>query len=163
MKVLLITTGGTIDGADLDTGATRPNSALQKYLEADTRFRTLVIRYCNKDSREITDEDRLQLFELISNSDIHRILIGHGTFTICQTGQWLKSRLKNEKRVLLVGAWIPFEDPDSDAATQVEFALNALTSDEAGVFVAIDGRLWDPDKTEKKEIAPGKWTMVEDA
>jgi L-asparaginase len=161
LDVTLITTGGTIDGADVATGVVRAASALRRLLEADESLAVAAVSLCNKDSREITDRDRESLLQVVLASSSDRILIGHGTFTICETGRFLKPRLAgSRRRVLLVGAWIPFDEPDSDAPRQLQFARAALAEDTPGVYIAMDGRLWDPEFTEKREVGPGRYALA---
>jgi L-asparaginase len=160
MNILLITTGGTIDGADLEKGTTRAESALIIHIRNDPAVRAEIKVLCNKDSREITDNDRSQLLNLVQNSSCDRTLIGHGTFTICETGRFLKKHLAGtSKSILLVGSWIPFGEPNSDAPQQARDALNFLKDTPKGVFVAMDGKLWDPDITDKQEVSRGKWAL----
>lgn len=161
MNVTLITTGGTIDGADLDKGIVREESSLRKALETDESLTVTTIPFCNKDSREITNQDRESLLRWVQGSSSDRIVIGHGTFTICETGRFLKSHLGGSTRqVILVGAWVPFDEPNSDAPQQLQFALAALKEGIPGVFIAMDGNLWDPEFTEKRNIGSGRYALV---
>jgi hypothetical protein len=43
----------------------------------------------------------------------------------------------------------------------MEFALQVLSSERRGVWIAMDGRLWDPDATEKIEVEPGQFKLSE--
>ena len=78
-----------------------------------------------------------------------------------ETGKALKAALeKTAKTVLLVGAWIPFGEPGSDAPEQMGFALETLRAGVPGVYIAMDRRLWDPQAAVKKEILPGEFRLV---
>ncbi len=116
----------------------------------------------NKDSRAITSEDRETIIAAVVNSAAELFLITHGTFTIAETGRALKARLAGSaKTVLLVGAWKPFFSEDSDAPQQMEFALSELRRGVRGVWIAMDGRLWDPENTETREVRPGVYKLAE--
>ncbi|MBL8640644.1 MAG: asparaginase [Alphaproteobacteria bacterium] len=114
----------------------------------------------NKDSRLTTEDDRGDIVHSVLHEKNDFIIVTHGTFTICQTGRAFKNALSSSaKTVLLVGAWIPFNEPNSDAEHQMAFALDILKSPQVGVFIAMDNRLWDPDTTEKKEITPDRYQL----
>ncbi len=162
MRVNLFTTGGTIDGANSDTGASRPTSDAAKWLKAQPGIDSTTTSLLNKDSREITDEDRGVVLEAVRRCANNRILVTHGTYSIAQTARLIKKSLgETSKTILFVGAWIPFAEPDSEAAQQMEFALQQLKTAAPGVYIAIDGRLWNPDTTEKRESAPGKYRFAD--
>jgi L-asparaginase len=162
LNVALITTGGTIDGADIDRGTSRLESDAAKWLAAQTGVAVSTVALFNKDSREITDADRTALVEAIRSNPSRAVLVTHGTFTIADTGRALKAQLGDtDQSILLVGSWIPFGAESSDAPEQMEFALKILRSGRPGVYIAIDGQLWDPDVTEKREVEPGKFRLVE--
>lgn len=159
-RISIITTGGTIDGADSDKKTSRAQSDAVEWLSAQPSIQIKHIPLMNKDSRLITDKDRQNIVQTALQDENNLIIITHGTFTICQTGRALKKHLKSlEKTILLVGAWVPFGEPNSDAEQQMSFALSILKSPRIGVFIAMDNHLWDPDTTEKKEIAPGVYRL----
>lgn len=163
MRISLFTTGGTIDGTDSERGTAREISEAASWLLAQPGVTASVRSIFNKDSREITESDRELLLSQVLRCSDSRILITHGTFTIAQTGRFLKAALGSTyKTILLVGAWIPFGEPSSDAPNQMKFALSRLEAGVSGVHIAMDGRLWDPDMTEKHEITPGIYRLVEE-
>jgi len=127
LKITLITTGGTIDGADADRGSSRDSSSAEEWLRSRNDLELNVCRVVNKDSRQITAEDRQLIIDAVSASSDEKIIVSHGTFTIAETGRALKSaQLDARATILLVGAWIPFGEPNSDAPAQMEFALKTL-------------------------------------
>jgi L-asparaginase len=162
LRITLITTGGTLDGTCHDIGVTGGPSLLRSTLESDPSLSLGVHTLFNKDSRDIDEEDRKRILDTILNESSDRILIGHGTYTICETGRFLKNYLNSSsKRVLLLGAWIPLEYPNSDAPAQIKYAIEAIRSCPAGVFIAMDGRLWDPLRTQKQKNESGEWELSE--
>jgi len=162
LELALFTTGGTIDGADSDRGLSRPESDAARWLTSQPDLKISATAILNKDSRQITSADRTSIVEAILKSPSRAILVTHGTFTIADTARALKTAFGDTKKtVLLVGAWVPFGGENSDAPSQMEFALKTLHTGAPGVWIAMDGRLWDPDLTIKKEVAPGKFGLVE--
>jgi len=161
MKIALFLMGGTIDGANSDEGALRVHSEAALWLKQQTGINASIVAICNKDSREITKEDQDALIAQIESSPYDRILITHGTFTIAQTGKILKEVFAGtNKTILLVGAWVPFGEVDSDAPQQMNYAIETLTKGKAGVWIAMDGELFDPDLTEKV-FAEGQYKLVQ--
>ncbi|NNF32532.1 MAG: asparaginase, partial [Saprospiraceae bacterium] len=97
MKITFIQTGGTIDkdypratgGWAFEIGepaAHRIMSTLQPSFEYE------VITICQKDSLEITDEDRELMFRLIRDHKGKKYIITHGTDTLIETAQFLGER-----------------------------------------------------------------------
>jgi L-asparaginase len=155
-RLLLITTGGTIDGADLDTRIYREKSSLQEMVEQKTNFIVETVHAFNKDSREITNEDRDIIIGIIQKKNASCVLIGHGTYTICETGAYLKKKLQQDRRtILLIGSWIPLGEASSDAPKQIQDALGVLEQNPFGIYVAMNGKLWNPDTTRKIKKADG--------
>lgn len=162
IRIALFTTGGTIDGADSDKGITRETSDAAKWLSNQGNIQFSERSLFNKDSREITNEDHAAIIEAVRTCTDDCILITHGTFTIAETGKLLKRDLGNiNKTILLVGSWVPFSELESDAPNQMSFALNQLKTGVKGIYIAMDNRLWDPDKTAKKETKPGHFELAE--
>lgn len=162
LELSLFTTGGTIDGADSDLGSIRQISSAEQWLNNQPNVHARIHHLLNKDSRQITAEDRSSIVAAVASCRSKNILLTHGTFTIAQTGRALRAALVDtEATILLVGAWIPFGEPGSDAPTQMEFAIRSFREGCRGVFIAMDGKLWNPDKTDKLEVSPGKFELTE--
>ena len=167
----LITTGGTIDGTCYDLGTISSSSGIEALLRNDPRFTLSVVNLFNIDSRELTSDNREALLETILNCSTDLVLVGHGTYTICETGRYLKHKIpRSSKYILLVGAWAPFGYPSSDASAQVLFAAEKLLKHWANsegsssysprVSIAMDSQLWDPDNTNKVLSSEGKWQLA---
>lgn len=162
LEIALFTTGGTIDGADSDRGSAPLTSSAEQWLIEQPNVNVTVHHLLNKDSRQITPEDRTTIAGAIATCPLNRILLTHGTFTIAETGRALRTALSNTKAtILLVGSWIPFGDPGSDAPNQMQFALQVLGEGKPGIHIAMDGKLWDPALTEKREVGPGRFQLWE--
>lgn len=151
MKIKLLLTGGTIDKhynqsngelhfvdshiADiLKLGRNKSDIEIQKILL--------------KDSLDFIDEDRKNITNACQTSVQNHILITHGTDTMVQTAKEL-AELKLNKTIVLTGAMIPFVFKDTDAVFNVGFALAATQTLSSGVYVAMNGKVFDWDNVEK--------------
>lgn len=162
LDVKLLTTGGTIDGIDSEKGMNRNESCATEWLNRQTGVQASSLALFKKDSREMSESDRDRIAAAVASHAGNRLLITHGTYTIAETGKHLQRRIgETPKTILLVGSWIPFEAPASDAPSQMEFALSVLRAGTPGIWIAMDGRLWNPATTEKREVSPGVFKLVD--
>ncbi|MFP4083942.1 MAG: asparaginase domain-containing protein [Desulfonatronovibrio sp.] len=101
-----------------------------------------------KDSLFMDQRDRQKILEKCLECPQEKILITHGTDTMAQTAQVLGPMLTG-KTVVLVGAMIPFTFRDSDAVFNMGFALAAVQTLPAGVFIAMNARIFKWDNVRK--------------
>ena len=98
----LMITGGTIDShydGTRDTAVTNNESVLPGYFASLKLFRKIVTSsICMKDSRQITNKDRIKLIDAIKNSSAKNILITHGTYTMPDTARYLMKNLEGGGR-----------------------------------------------------------------
>ena len=72
--------------------------------------------------------------------DEDRILITHGTDTMCETAKLLGESDLN-KTIVLFGAMVPYAVRNSDALFNLGCALGSVQLLESGVYVAMNGRV----------------------
>ena len=96
---------------------------------------------------ELDDSDRLAIREAIEKADNRMILVTHGTDTMTATGMALKGI--HGKTIVLTGALLPARFRDNDAVFNIGFALAAVQTLPEGVYVAMNGRIYDPAKVKK--------------
>lgn len=165
LPVHVIITGGTIDsfynGAK-DTVTTAKVSAIPDYihsLQLHTKVTTKVV--CMKDSRAITNSDRTKIIVSIQKSPAKNVIITHGTYTMPDTARFLASRLKNnKKKIVLTGSMIPLIGfSPSDAGFNLGFAMGKFDSLEPGIYVAMNGRIFSPDEVVKL-ISLGRFSSI---
>jgi L-asparaginase len=157
MRLLVVETGGTINGI-LDPRDPPPQqSRVMAWLESNSERLGLQLS-CNlllmKDSRALDEADRARLVAAVEAASEDRLLIPHGTYTMPETGVYLREHLSaaaRAKRVVLVGAMIPLGDADSDAPAALDFALETLRRGPRGVWIAMGGQLWHPREVTKDE------------
>lgn len=146
MKILFLQTGGTIDKAYTDSDdnhgynfqiSTPAFERIIKRVNPSLQFETKAI--LQKDSLDITEEDRNLIFEACRDSDANKIIITHGTDTMIDTGKLLQDI--TDKTIILTGAFVPEKFKDSDADFNLGTAVGAANSLSKGVFIAMGGRV----------------------
>lgn len=150
----IITTGGTIDKIYFDDLSQFQigDPEIGKILAAiGVHFRFDVIALMRKDSLHITDSDRDLIRDTIAAQPGKHVLVTHGTDTMVQTAQ--KLREIPGKTIVLTGALNPARFQGSDAVFNIGLAVGAVQALTAGVYVAMNGRIWDPQKVRKNRDA----------
>jgi L-asparaginase len=155
MKIHLVTTGGTIEKAYSEQTGQVENLAakIDRYLrqlrlpDADIEVTPLM----NKDSLEMTDEDRALVLSIVRDRiQSAPVVITHGTDTMVQTGQLLKRSLPGLRYpVILTGAMTPLGFERSDGLQNLTEALFAARTLQPGVWIVIHGQSFDVDQTRK--------------
>ncbi|HAA22931.1 MAG TPA: asparaginase, partial [Cytophagales bacterium] len=105
MHLVFIQTGGTIDkdypqttkGWAFEFGEPAANRLLDKL---NPSFTYQVVTVCQKDSLEITDEDRASIWQCLLNHPAQGYVITHGTDTLIETAQYLAKRIGEERVVV---------------------------------------------------------------
>jgi L-asparaginase len=151
-------TGGTIDsffnptkdGTDIGKKAFTPAYLKKLKLHDSLEFSYLFL----KDSRDIRYKDRQVLLKAITDSPHKMILITHGTFTMPDTGQYLKDNLDNsDKTIVLTGSMVPLKGFDfSDAAFNLGYAIANIQTLPPGVYLCMNGKVFDPEKVDKNKL-----------
>lgn len=144
MKITFIQTGGTIDKdypkTTLGYAFEITTPAVERILQkVNPTFESEVLSAFKKDSTEITDEDRQQLFEMIKKMENDKIIITHGTDTMIQTAEKL-SGIK-DKTIVITGAMLPEKFSDSDASFNIGMAIGAVGILPKGVYIAMHGEV----------------------
>lgn len=150
----IFTTGGTIDKVYFDAlseyqiGATALPDMLQ---ENNVFVAHRVTQLMRKDSLELTDADRAAIRAAVAASDVDKILVTHGTDTMVDTARVLSGIAG--KTIVLTGAMQPASLRISDAQFNVGFALAATQTLPHGVYIAMNGEVFDPANTHKDRLA----------
>ena len=142
-------TGGTIDWIDSDTGRKNETSVIPSLLErANITVDYLTELLMMKDSREVTQEDREFIFKKCQECAEDKIVITHGTMTMVDTAKYLGLR-NIPKTIILTGAMETAVGNEVEAAFNLGFAIANVQNLKPGVYIAMNGKLFDWDKTHK--------------
>ena len=159
-ELLVVTTGGTIDKvyfddkSDYQVGEPQIGHILE---ELGVAFRFRVIPLLRKDSLHIDAGDRELLRTTIASQNARHVLVTHGTDTMVETAHVLASI--PDKVIVLTGALNPARFRGSDAEFNIGTAVGAVQSLPAGVYIAMNGRVWDPEKV-RKNVAANRFEAI---
>lgn len=143
MFIRFITTGGTIDKVYFDAMSQFEvgESPISNILaEGLVSFDYNVVSMFQKDSLEITDEDREALKGFIENDEAKAFVITHGTDTMAKTAAVLRSI--RGKTMVLTGSLNPARFKTTDAVFNIGMAIGAVQSLQPGVYIAMNGQVF---------------------
>jgi len=144
MKIHAIAVGGTIDKIYFDAKSKYEvgEPAVLKMLDdLPIHIDVEVTPLMAKDSLDMTEQDRSIVREAVIQSSASKILITHGTDTMPETARSLANI--SGKTIVLTGALQPAVFKDSDAQFNVGGALGALQAIKEGVYIVMNGQLFD--------------------
>jgi L-asparaginase len=150
----IITTGGTIDKVYFDDkstfqiGAPRIGEILGA-LGVAFEFDGVALR--RRDSLHMSAEDRDLIRRTIAAQPHRHVLVTHGTDTMVETARVLQGL--PGKIIVLTGALNPAAFQDSDAVFNIGCAVGAAQALPDGVYIAMNGRIWDPLRVRKNREA----------
>jgi len=153
-ELLVVTTGGTIDKvyfddkSDYQVGEPQIGRILK---ELGVAFRFNVIPILRKDSLHIDAADRELMRATIAAQAARHVLVTHGTDTMVDTAKVLAAVA--DKTIVLTGALNPAGFRGSDAEFNIGTAVGAVQSLPAGVYIAMNGRVWNPARVRKNVAA----------
>ena len=153
-ELLIVTTGGTIDKvyfddkSDFQVGEPQIGRILE---ELGVAFRFTVIPILRKDSLHLTDADRELVRATIAAQPARHVLVTHGTDSMVETARALSSI--GDRTIVLTGALNPARFRGSDAEFNIGTAVGAVQSLPPGVYIAMNGRIWDPAAVRKNVAA----------
>ncbi len=150
MKIKIFSVGGTIDKVYFDQLSEYQVGfpSVREILDGlPIAFDYEVESLLRKDSLDMDEADREWVLAHVAADPHDKILITHGTDTMIDTAQKL-STIK-EKCIVLTGAMEPARFKSSDAVFNVGVAVGAVSALPAGVYIAMNGRIFDPFKCRK--------------
>ncbi len=143
MFIRFITTGGTIDKiyfdelSQFEVGESQIQHVLSEGL---VEFDYEVTPLFQKDSLEMTDEDRLKLRDFIAGDEAARVIVTHGSDTMPETADALAGL--SGKTIVLTGALTPARFKATDAIFNVGMAVAAVQTAAPGVYIAMNGQVF---------------------
>ncbi len=160
MQIEIFTTGGTIDKiyfdakSDYEIGDPQIVELLRDAnLSVDYKVTSLL----RKDSLELNDADRHLIRQAVAASAAAKIVITHGTDTMIDTGKFLLGI--SGKTIVLTGAMQPARFRFTDAIFNVASAITAAQTLSPGVYIAMNGQIFDPEKA-RKNVAQHRLEVI---
>ena len=150
MRLKIIATGGTIDKiyfdatSEFEIGEPLIGKVLQ---DGGAAFDYEIVPLMRKDSLDLTDEDRKLIRDTVMAGDARYVLITHGTDTMTETAAALGD--VGQRTVILTGALSPARFQITDAVFNAGLAVGAVQCKPPGVYIAMNGRVFDADKVRK--------------
>ena len=155
-RIYLLSTGGTIEKVYSEQSGVVENRAakLERYLrmlrlpDAEIRAEHLM----NKDSLEMTDEDRAEVRERVAGllAEGAPIVISHGTDTMVETGRFLEKSFPELKvPIVLTGAMTPLGFEGSDGLQNLTESLLAARFIAPGVYIVMHGQVFPVSRVRK--------------
>jgi L-asparaginase len=160
MHILILSTGGTIDkvyfdaSSDYEVGEpTVPHVFREAGVALEWRLEPLF----RKDSLDLTDADRAAIRQACLAAPETHILITHGTDTMTLTAELLRDL--PGKTIVLTGALAPARFRVTDAVFNLGLALGALQAKPPGVYLAMNGTIFNAGQVRKNRSA-GKFETL---
>jgi L-asparaginase len=164
-RIYLLSTGGTIEKVYSEQSGVVENRAakLERYLrmlrlpDADVHTFHLM----NKDSLEMTDEDRAEVRDRVAAllAEDVPIVISHGTDTMVETGLFLEESFPDlNVPIVLTGAMTPLGFEGSDGLQNLTESLLAARLVAPGVYIVMHGQVFPVSHARKdKDQATFVW------
>lgn len=154
MRIHILTTGGTIEKVYVEQQGSVANleAKIERYIGRlrlpDTEIDTT--RLMNKDSLEMTDEDRAVILEAVRARLDAPVVITHGTDTMVETGLYLKRAL-GELRfpIILTGAMTPLGFESSDGLQNLTESFLAARIAAPGIYLVMHNHVFPVDRVKK--------------
>jgi L-asparaginase len=150
MFIRFVTTGGTIDKIYFD--------ALSQFEIGDSQVKHIltegladfdyeIVPLLQKDSIDMTDEDRRTIRDYIASDTAERYVITHGTDTMPETAEVLAGL--SAKTIVLTGALAPARFKSTDAVFNVGMAVATAQVAAPGVYIAMSGQIFSAGEVRK--------------
>ncbi len=155
--VHVIKMGGTIEFFDpaydaINKKLMKLDATVESYLHniIQPHFNFSTESVVEKDSRDITQEDREKLAKVVKSTPHQNIIVTHGTFTMRDTAQFLEKESFDNKKIIITGSMIPLTGfSTSDAGFNLGFAVASFNSIEPGVYISMNGGTFKSSEVEK--------------
>jgi L-asparaginase len=153
-RISIVTTGGTIDKvyfderSNFEVGESQVPEILR---ESNVTIDFDVINLMKKDSLQMNEDDRALVRKTIELHAGTRYVVTHGTDTMVETARSLEGL--PGKTIVLTGSLSPARFKNSDAVFNVAAAVMAVQCLPAGVYIAMNGRVFRPGQVRKNRDA----------
>jgi L-asparaginase len=150
MFIRFVTTGGTIDKTYFDAlSQYEVGDSVLKHILTDglVDFDYEIVPLLQKDSLEMTDEDRVTLHAYIAADDAERYVVTHGTDSMPETAEVLADL--EDRTIVLTGALTPARFKATDAVFNVGMAVAAAQLAPPGVYISMNGQVFHSGEVRK--------------
>jgi L-asparaginase len=154
--IYVLTTGGTIEKVYSENSGSISNTEnkIDRYLRLLrlTDIEVNIVPLMNKDSLEMTDQDRVLILGMVRAilKENAPIVITHGTDTMVETGLYLQRALPNlTTPIVLTGAMTPLGFEGSDGLQNLTESLLAVQLLPPGVYIVMHGGVYPADRVRK--------------
>ena len=160
MFIRFISTGGTIDKiyfdalSQFEVGESQVEHILS---EALVQFDYGIEALLQKDSLDVTAEDRQAIRDYIEQDTARFFIITHGTDTMAETAEALAGI--EGRTIVLTGALSPARFRTTDAVFNVGMAVAAVQTASPGVYIAMSGQVFEAG-TVRKNRAENRFESV---
>jgi len=147
-EIRIITTGGTFDKQynPIEGQLTFNKSNLPHIIECSRCTTPIELEGpLAIDSLYMSDEQREHIVERILSSPEKKVIVVHGTDTMCKTAELCKSlrRCDDTHTIVFTGAMVPYSLVDSDAFYNLGCAQMAVQLLPQGVYVVMNGKTFE--------------------
>ncbi len=143
-KILIINTGGTFNKIYNPINGELEIDKSGKAIETIAKSWLIdfkIINIIGKDSLDIIDSDREEIYKTIEKSEFKKIIIVHGTDTIDKTAKYL-DELNLDRQIILTGAMVPFSINPIEATANLSSAYGyLLRKRENRIYIAMNGKI----------------------
>jgi L-asparaginase len=150
MRIKFFTTGGTIDKVYFDAKSefeVGSPQVLEVIKDANVSFEYEIESILQKDSLDMTESDRQLVRQRVATEPCPLVVVTHGTDTMVQTARALMDIAG--KTIVLTGSMQPARFRSTDAVFNIGAAIGAVQSLPCGVYIVMNGRVFDPRKARK--------------
>jgi len=159
--ITVVTTGGTIDKLYFDALSEYQvgESVVRKLLAiGNVRYPFEIIEALRKDSLELTDADRDELYRRVAAVPTARVVMTHGTDSMAVTAGRLASI--PGKTIVLTGALSPARFSESDASFNLGMAFATAQVAPPGVYIVMNGEVF-PAGSVRKDREAGRFVRTD--
>lgn len=157
--IYVLTTGGTMEKVySEETGSvTNTHSKIDRYL-SKLRLPECglnVVPLMNKDSLEMTDQDRMLILGMVRAilKENAQIVVTHGTDTMVETGLYLKRAIPDlSKPIILTGVMTPLGFEGSDGLQNLTESLLAVQLIPPGVYLVMHNCVFPVHRVRKDHL-----------
>ena len=149
-EILILTTGGTIDKVYFDAKSSYEvgSSIVGNLLEqAEVKHPHKIVEVLQKDSLELTDDDRNTIRKSIAKHDHQQIVITHGTDTMTDTAEFLTGL--DDRTIVLTGSLAPARFAMTDAMFNIGMAIATAQSKSPGIYICMNGSVFEASQVHK--------------